>query len=211
MTNTEKEGEFAIRARRMRKVFFPPGLGEKVAVKDVSIAINRNNCFGLLGHNGAGKTTMINMLTGLFEPTAGDSWINGFSIKSAMDKIFPEMGVCPQHDVLWDDLNAQEHLLFYGRLKGFSGTVLTKMVNKAMDNVQLDEHRWKLVGEFSGGMKRRLSTACSLIGDPSIVYMDEPSTGLDPASRHRLWNVVQESKSNKTIILTTHSMEEGEY
>ena len=79
-----------------------------------------------------------------------------------------------------------------------------------MDNVQLEEHRWKLVGEFSGGMKRRLSTACSLIGEPSIVYMDEPSTGLDPASRHRLWNVVQESKSNKTIILTTHSMEEAE-
>ena len=140
----------------------------------------------------------------------GGGYVNGKSITSDMLSIHQEMGVCPQHDVLWDDLTAEEHLLFYGRLKGFTGSELSKMVKEAMDSVQLGEHRAKLVGMFSGGMKRRLSCACSLIGNPSIVYMDEPSTGLDPASRHRLWSVIQQAKGNKSIVLTTHSMEEAD-
>ena len=178
------------------------------------------------------------MLTGLFPPSKGGAYVNGksvsrqpyalaeeqtagevfhstpptsnFQITSDMMSIHSEMGVCPQHDVLWNDLTAEEHLLFYGRLKGFSGNVLNKMVKVAMDSVQLGEHRAKLVGMFSGGMKRRLSCACSLIGNPSIVYMDEPSTGLDPASRHRLWSVIQQAKGNKSIVLTTHSMEQAD-
>ena len=190
----------------MRKEFTK----EKVAVKHLNLGINNEECFGLLGHNGAGKTTTINMLTGLFSPSSGEAFVNDRNIKEDLLEVRREMGVCPQHDVLWDDLNAQEHLLFYGRLKGFWGAELNRMVTAAMESVQLGEHKWKLVKEFSGGMKRRLSVACSLIGDPSVVYLDEPSTGLDPASKHRLWSVVQEAKKGKSIILTTHSMEEAE-
>merc|ERR1719164_446521 len=120
------------------------------------------------------------------------------------------MGVCPQHDVLWGDLTAREHLLFFGRLKGFSGKTLRKMVDDALESVNLSQFGQTPSGEYSGGMKRRLSCANSLIGNPQLVYLDEPSTGLDPASRHKLWNVLSAAEGNKSIVLTTHSMEEAD-
>merc|ERR1711968_410963 len=120
------------------------------------------------------------------------------------------MGVCPQHDVLWGSLTAREHLLFYGRLKGFTGQNLTKMVDIALKAVNLKKFRTMLSCEYSGGMKRRLSCANSLIGNPQLVYLDEPSTGLDPASRHKLWNVIRKHRVHSAMVLTTHSMEESE-
>ncbi|GLT74737.1 hypothetical protein SLA2020_465170 [Shorea laevis] len=188
------------------------GNPEKFAVRGLSLALPRGECFGMLGPNGAGKTSFISMMIGLTKPTSGTAFVQGLDIRTHMDAIYTSMGVCPQHDLLWETLTGREHLLFYGRLKNLKGSVLTQAVEESLKGVNLFHGGVadKYAGKYSGGMKRRLSVAISLIGDPKVVYMDEPSTGLDPASRNNLWNVVKQAKQDRAIILTTHSMEEAE-
>ncbi|MCO5597007.1 hypothetical protein L7F22_051079 [Adiantum nelumboides] len=203
----------AIVCDEIRKVYpGRDGNAPKYAVKGLSLAVPRGECFGMLGPNGAGKTTSISMMTGLLAPTSGTVYIEGLDIQKNVDKIYSCMGVCPQHDLLWETLTGREHLLFYGRLKNLKGATLTNAVDASLRSVNLFNGGVgdKRSGKYSGGMKRRLSVAISLIGDPKVVYMDEPSTGLDPASRSNLWDVVKEAKRNRAIILTTHSMEEAE-
>ncbi|GIL71728.1 hypothetical protein Vretimale_837 [Volvox reticuliferus] len=199
--------------RDLRKVYPPLDGGKpKVAVRTLTMAIERGECFGLLGPNGAGKSTSINMLTGFLEPTSGTASIEGLDITTQMPKIYSLMGVCPQHDLLWEQLTGEEHLLFYGRLKGLKGAELTDAVTVALKSVNLFNGSVgkKQSKKYSGGMKRRLSVAISFIGNPQVVYLDEPSTGLDPASRRNLWDVVRSNKDGRATILTTHSMEEAE-
>ncbi|KAK9925975.1 hypothetical protein M0R45_023231 [Rubus argutus] len=203
----------AIICDNLKKVY--PGRDgnpEKVAVRGMSLALSRGECFGMLGPNGAGKTSFINMMIGLTKSTSGTAFVQGLDINTQMDEIYTSMGVCPQHDLLWETLTGREHLLFYGRLKNLKGSRLTQAVEESLKSVNLFHGGVadKRAGKYSGGMKRRLSVAISLIGDPKVVYMDEPSTGLDPASRHNLWNVVKRAKQDRAIILTTHSMEEAE-
>ncbi|CAM0946013.1 unnamed protein product [Alopecurus aequalis] len=188
------------------------GNSKKIAVSELSLSMARGQCFGVLGPNGAGKTTLINMLTGFTKPTSGTAYIEGMDIRLDMDKIYTGIGVCPQHDLLWETLTGREHLLFYGRLKKLKGAQLSQAIKQSLKSVRLFDGGVpdKLVQKYSGGMKRRLSVAISLIGDPKVVYMDEPSSGLDPASRKDLWNAVKSAKQNRAIILTTHSMEEAE-
>ncbi|OMO98253.1 ABC transporter-like protein [Corchorus olitorius] len=188
------------------------GNPEKFAVRGLSLALARGECFGMLGPNGAGKTSLINMMIGLTKPTSGTAYVQGLDIRTYMDTIYTSMGVCPQHDLLWETLTGREHLLFYGRLKNLRGSALNQAVEESLKSVNLFHGGVadKQAGKYSGGMKRRLSVAISLIGDPKVVYMDEPSTGLDPASRNSLWNVVKRAKKDRAIILTTHSMEEAE-
>ncbi|XAR65460.1 Sulfate-transporting ATPase [Bertholletia excelsa] len=189
------------------------GNPEKLAVRGLSLAVPQGECLGMLGPNGAGKTSFINMMIGLIKPSSGAAYVNGLEIRTQMDKIYTSMGVCPQHDLLWETLTGREHLLFYGRLKNLKGAALTQAVEESLKSVNLfyGGVADKQARKYSGGMKRRLSVAISLIGDPKVVYMDEPSTGLDPASRNNLWNVVKHAKQNRAIILTTHSMEEAEH
>ncbi|CDY62599.1 BnaCnng40510D [Brassica napus] len=170
-------------------------------------------CFGMLGPNGAGKTSFISMMTGLLKPSSGTALVQGLDICKEMNKVYTSMGVCPQHDLLWETLTGREHLLFYGRLKNIKGSALTQAVEESLKSVSLFDGGVgdKPAGNYSGGMKRRLSVAISLIGNPKVVYLDEPSTGLDPASRKNLWDVIQCAKQNTAIILTTHSMEEAEF
>ncbi|KAI3963444.1 hypothetical protein MKW98_022866 [Papaver atlanticum] len=188
------------------------GNPEKVAVRGLSLALGRGECFGMLGPNGAGKTSFISMMIGLTEPTSGMALVNGLDIQTDMDQIYASMGVCPQHDLLWETLTGGEHLLFYGRLKNLKGSDLTEAVEESLKSVNLYHGGVADIQArtYSGGMKRRLSVAISLIGDPKVVYMDEPSTGLDPSSRNHLWNIVKRAKKDRAIILTTHSMEEAE-
>nr|XP_017188524.2 ABC transporter A family member 7-like isoform X2 [Malus domestica] len=188
------------------------GNPEKFAVRGLSLALSRGECFGMLGPNGAGKTSFISMMIGLTKPTSGTAYVQGLDIQTQMDEIYTSMGVCPQHDLLWETLTGREHLLFYGRLKNLKGSVLKQAVEESLKSVNLFHGGVadKQAGKYSGGMKRRLSVAISLIGDPKVVYMDEPSTGLDPASRNNLWTVVKCAKQGRAIILTTHSMEEAE-
>ncbi|KAK7388960.1 hypothetical protein VNO78_23791 [Psophocarpus tetragonolobus] len=188
------------------------GNSDKFAVRGLFLSVPQGECFGMLGPNGAGKTSFINMMIGRTKPTSGRAFVQGLDIRTCMDGIYTTMGVCPQHDLLWESLTGREHLLFYGRLKNLKGSVLTQAVEESLKSLNLFHGGVadKQVGKYSGGMKRRLSVAISLIGDPRVVYMDEPSSGLDPASRKSLWNVVQHAKQNRAIILTTHSMEEAE-
>ena len=165
--------DIMMRTLKLRKVF----PGAKVAVKSLSFTVNRNECFGLLGHNGAGKSTTINMLCGLFGPSSGTAIVDGYRITDEMPQIHKIMGVCPQDNVLWNELTAAEHLKFYARLRAVAPKDLRRAVGTALAAVNL--HKWANVqsGRFSGGMKRRLSVACSLVGNPRIIYLDEPSTG----------------------------------
>lgn len=209
----EQSTSHAIICDDLKKVY--PGRDgnpEKFAVRGLSLALPRGECFGMLGPNGAGKTSFINMMIGLTKPTSGSAFVQGLDIRTRMNAIYTSMGVCPQHDLLWETLTGREHLLFYGRLKNLKGAALTQAVEESLRSVNLFYGGVgdKQAGKYSGGMKRRLSVAISLIGDPKVVYMDEPSTGLDPASRNNLWNVVKRAKQDRAIILTTHSMEEAE-
>ncbi|KEH31924.1 ABC transporter A family protein [Medicago truncatula] len=177
----------------------------KLAVRELFLAVPRGECFGMLGPNGAGKTSFISMMIGLTKPTSGAAYVQGLDIRTHMDGIYTSMGVCPQHNLLWESLTGREHLLFYGRLKNLKGSVLTQAVEESLKNLNLFHGGVadKQAGKYSGGMKRRLSVAISLIGDPKVVYMDEPSTGLDPASRKCLWNVIRLAKQDRAIILTS--------
>ncbi|XP_020879673.1 ABC transporter A family member 4 isoform X1 [Arabidopsis lyrata subsp. lyrata] len=188
----------------------------KMAVQGLSLAVPSGECFGMLGPNGAGKTSFINMMTGLVKPTSGIALVQSLDTCKDIDRVYTSMGVCPQHDLLWETLTGREHLLFYGRLKNLKGSDLHQAVEESLKSVNLfrDGVADKPSGKYSGGMKRRLSVAFHLSGVlryTNVVYMDEPSTGLDPASRRSLWTAIKSAKKNTAIILTTHSMEEAEF
>lgn len=209
----ESNRAYSVICDNLKKVYRgKDGNAKKIAVRGLSLSIPRGQCFGVLGPNGAGKTTLINMLTGFTKPTSGTAYIEGMDIRLDMEKIYTGIGVCPQHDLLWETLTAREHLMFYGRLKKLKGAALAQAIEQSLKRVRLFDGGVadKRVGKYSGGMKRRLSVAISLIGDPKVVYMDEPSSGLDPASRKDLWNAVKVAKQDRGVILTTHSMEEAE-
>ncbi|RIA92292.1 P-loop containing nucleoside triphosphate hydrolase protein [Glomus cerebriforme] len=192
--------------KHMRKIY-PTG---KLAVKNVTLSIDKNLIFGLLGPNGAGKSTLISILTGLYNPSSGNAIINNYNIDTQMDKVYRSIGVCPQQDILWSDLTVLEHCLFYARIKGIPAKKEFEVAIKALKQVRLESFKGRLTKGLSGGEKRRLSIAISLIGDPAVVFLDEPTTGLDPEVRRLIWNIVSEAKKDRTIVLTTHSMEEAE-
>ncbi|RUP48908.1 hypothetical protein BC936DRAFT_143659 [Jimgerdemannia flammicorona] len=205
--NEEHPYDSPLVMKRMRKVY---GAGNKLAVKDVTLAVEPNIIFGLLGPNGAGKTTLISILTGLYEPSAGQARLAGFDISTEMSDVYRSIGVCPQHDILWDDLTVGEHLYFYARLKGVPPNREQQVVQQSLQTVSLVPFENRLSKGLSGGEKRRLSIAIALIADPSVVFLDEPTTGLDPEMRRLIWTIVNEAKQGRTIVLTTHSMEEAE-
>jgi len=204
----------------------------KVACRELSVSIPAGECFGLLvrqsppppslpcradaralqGPNGAGKSTAINMLIGFLQPTRGSAFIRGYDLQNDLDTVYSMLGVCPQHDLLWEQLSGREHLRFYGRLKNLRGPELEAACDEALRSVNLFGGGVgnRPCGTYSGGMKRRLSVAISLIGNPPVVFLDEPSTGLDPASRATLWEVIKKAKRKRAIVLTTHAMEEAE-
>ncbi|TPX33602.1 hypothetical protein SmJEL517_g03582 [Synchytrium microbalum] len=195
----------------MRKVYGGRGgLGPKLAVKDVTLAVEEGVVFGLLGPNGAGKTTLISILTGLYESSAGVARLAGFDIKTETAQVYQHIGICPQFDILFMDLTVRENLLFYARLKGIHSRDESSVVERAMEQVALDTKPGAFAKNLSGGERRRLSIAISLVGDPTVIFLDEPTTGLDPEVRRMIWTIINKAKVGKTIILTTHSMEEAE-
>eukprot|EP00727_Mastigamoeba_balamuthi_P008005 m51a1_g3825 hypothetical protein (1807) ;mRNA; r:294618-300690 len=184
--------------------------GGVLAVDDVSFTVRPGEVLCLLGHNGAGKTTLLSMLTGLFLPTSGRCTMFDLDLVGDMDELRKTMGVCPQHNVLWEDLTADEHLRFFARIKGVPSRDLDAEVEDRLKQVGLEKVGNNRVSTFSGGMKRRLSVAISAIGNPKILFLDEPSTGMDPINRAKMWHLILEMKQGRSIILTTHSMEEAE-
>eukprot|EP01119_Soliformovum_irregulare_P016146 TRINITY_DN4639_c1_g1_i1.p1 TRINITY_DN4639_c1_g1~~TRINITY_DN4639_c1_g1_i1.p1 ORF type:complete len:1195 (-),score=473.31 TRINITY_DN4639_c1_g1_i1:27-3611(-) len=206
-----KSSDFAIQARNLTQVF--KGLDRrepKVAVDKAAFVLEKSTCLGILGHNGAGKTTLISLLIGLIPTRSGTAKIYGRDLIQDLPKIHTLMGVCQQYDILWETLTAQEHLLFYGRIRNLKGAELKRQVASALKKVNLYQVRNIQAGRYSGGMKRRLSVAIAILGTPPVIYLDEPSTGLDPKSRQELWQVINEVKKESAILMTTHSMEEAE-
>lgn len=182
------------------------------AIKDSWFAIENNQLFCLLGPNGAGKTTTINCLTGVIPASGGDALVYGEVLSSSggMDRIRSMMGVCPQFDVLWSELTGLEHLTIYGNIKGLPGKLVRQQSKQLLEQVRLTAAGRLRSGSYSGGMKRRLSVACALLGDPHIVFLDEPTTGMDPISRRHVWDIIETAKAGRAIVLTTHSMEEAD-
>lgn len=181
-----------------------------VGVRDVSLCLQRGELFALLGQNGAGKTTLMNMLSGLIRSTSGDALIMGYSVQSQMSVIRKKIGVCPQHDILFDELTPRNHIELYAGLKGVAQDEWDVLVNERLQAVRLLSVADSPVSSFSGGMKRRLSVMLATLGDPSVCYLDEPTTGMDPINRRHVWNFIEQFKLDRVIILTTHSMEEAE-
>jgi len=179
------------------------------AVNNFSLAVKKAECVGLMGPNGSGKSSTINTLSGYQVATAGTAFIAGVDINQDMDAVHMMMGICPQENVIWNSLTAGEHLTFYGRLKGLSGDALENDIIEKLEQVQLLEVRHKKAGEYSGGMKRRLCVAISLIGSPKIILLDEPTTGLDIGAKRSLWSVIKKVKNSASVLMVTHSIEEA--
>lgn len=149
-------------------------------------------------------------MTGIFSPSSGEAWVAGNSILDKIQLVQQHIGYCPQFDVLWEELTVEEHLRFYSRLKNVDGNIIDKLVNKTLENTNLVQSRNFRVKELSGGMKRRLSLGISLVGNPKIVFLDEPTTGLDPDNKRQIWEILSNCKEGKCMILTTHLMDEAE-
>ena len=181
-----------------------------IALHNVTLTANRNEVLSLLGHNGAGKSTLLSILSGILAPSAGSAYLCGEDIAQGMEVIRQKMGVCPQHSILWDELTAEEHVYLFMRLKGYGKREAVEMGRDMLRGVELEDVSKAQVGTFSGGMRRRMCIALSGVGNPDIILMDEPTTGLDPISRSQVWKLIQRIKQGKVVVLTTHSMEEAD-
>jgi ABC-2 type transport system ATP-binding protein len=194
-----------IKADNLKKQY-----GNTVALDDVSFEVSKAETFGLLGPNGAGKTTTINILCGLTRPDQGTVSLDGRT-----DPTVPEvrlsLGVVPQTLALYEELSAQENLRFFGRIYGLSGRKLKERISDCLEIAGLTQRSKDRVSKFSGGMKRRLNMACSLLHEPPILLLDEPTVGVDPQSRNLIFDTIEQwKKQGRTIIYTTHYMEEAE-
>jgi ABC-type multidrug transport system ATPase subunit len=187
-----------------------PKKRNKKSLNNFTIHLNDSEIFGLLGPNGAGKTTFFSILTGIYEPTSGNAFIRGNSIIKNIEKTYQYIGYCPQFDLLWEDLSVENTLLFYSRMKNKEESKIKFMVEKILDDVKLKKFRKYLVRELSGGMRRRLTLGVALVGEPPIVFLDEPTTGLDPKNKREIWDILSHCKENRCMILTTHLMDEAE-
>ncbi|CAG9334834.1 unnamed protein product [Blepharisma stoltei] len=202
----QKENGKALLIRNFKKVF-----GTKTAVEDISLDIYNGQIFALLGHNGAGKTTTISMMCGLIPTTYGDMKINGNYLSTDLNKIRRSLGVCPQHNVLFNDLTPEEHLYLFAIFKGMQDKEeIYKQIKEKLSEVDLTAKKDRQSKFLSGGMKRKLSLAMALIADSPIVLLDEPTSGMDLTARRQMWDMLKNNKNNRIIILTTHYMEEAD-
>ena len=198
--------------RQLVKQFGITGI-DAPAVDKLDLTIYGGEIFALLGHNGAGKTTTISMLTGMIKASGYlEASVNGLDIGTEMDEIRrTSLGFCPQFDVLYDDLSAYDHFTLFSMIKGQSGSSVSAEVNEMLLELELPTTD-QPSSTYSGGMKRRLSTGNALIGKPSVVFLDEPSSGMDPLSRRKMWDLLKRQKDGgRTVVLTTHFMEEADY
>uniref|UniRef100_A0A671U5T1 ATP binding cassette subfamily A member 12 n=1 Tax=Sparus aurata TaxID=8175 RepID=A0A671U5T1_SPAAU len=186
--------------------------GDRVAIQNLNVSFYEGHVTSLLGHNGAGKTTTMSLLTGLYAPSSGAIEVYGRDMQTNIDDVRRELGVCMQYDVLFDHMTAKEHLLLYGQIKApqWSHRELSEQIRTILEETGMYAHRHKRVGTLSGGMKRKLSISIAFIGGSRLVVLDEPTTGVDPCSRRSIWDIVIQHKKNRTIIMSTHHLDEAE-
>jgi len=182
-----------------------------VAVNGVDLEINKGELFSLLGPNGAGKTTTIRMLCCLLKPTKGTASILGYDVVKTPFSVKKLIGVSPQDTILSERLNCWENLALIGKVHDLSSNEVTRRSKELLEMMGLMERAKDQVRKFSGGMKRRLSIAMALVSNPKVIFLDEPTLGLDPQARRAIWEYIAELKGKKTILLTTHYMEEADF
>jgi len=186
--------------------------GDFIAVDDIGFQVRKGEIFGFLGPNGAGKSTTIRMLCGLLSPSSGTGTVAGFDILSETEQIKLHIGYMSQKFSLYEDLTVEENIRFYGGIYGLKGKHLETRLNWAVEMAGLQEHRSSLTAILSGGWKQRLALACAILHEPPIIFLDEPTSGVDPLSRRQFWDLIY-AMSNRgiTVFVTTHYMEEAEY
>lgn len=194
-----------IKIRNLRKTF-----GRNVAVDNLSLNMYENQITVLLGHNGAGKTTTMSMLTGMFPPTSGSAVINGYDVQNNIDGVRSSLGLCPQHNILFDELTVKEHLYFFSKLKGKAESEINEEIIKYVELLELKPKMNAKSKTLSGGMKRKLCVGIALCGNSKVVMLDEPTAGMDPTARRALWELLQTQKEGRTMLLTTHFMDEAD-
>jgi ABC-2 type transport system ATP-binding protein len=196
----------AVTVRGLRKRY-----GATVAVADVSFDVAGGEIFGLLGPNGSGKTTTIRMLCGLLTPTAGRATVVGHDVEREPELIRTKIGYMSQRYGLYDDLTVYENLRFYATVYGLHGRLRAERLEKHMDEIGLSSLRTQLAGTLSGGWKQRLALACATAHEPEMLFLDEPTAGVDPAARRAFWKSIYElAAQGTTILVTTHYMDEAE-
>jgi ABC-2 type transport system ATP-binding protein len=181
------------------------------AVQGVSFSVKQGEIFSLLGPNGAGKTTTISMLSCLLRPDEGDARVMGHSIRSDQMGVKSALGVVPQEIALYEDLTARENLTFWGKMYGLRGSALRTRVDEVLEIIGLSDRARERVGKYSGGMKRRVNIGVALLHKPKVIYMDEPTVGIDPQSRRNILDsVIALKDQGMTVLYTTHYMEESQ-
>jgi ABC-2 type transport system ATP-binding protein len=186
--------------------------GDFIAVDDISFQVPKGQIFGFLGPNGAGKSTTIRMLCGLLIPSAGNGTVAGFDVKTQAEQIKRHIGYMSQKFSLYEDLTVEENIEFYGGIYGLQGDLLTKRKDWALAMAGIREYRRSLTAILSGGWKQRLALACAILHEPPIIFLDEPTSGVDPLSRRRFWDLIYAMADHGiTVFVTTHYMEEAEY
>ncbi|MBF0099366.1 MAG: ABC transporter ATP-binding protein [Desulfobacterales bacterium] len=199
--------DFAVRVKNLTRCF-----GDFIAVNRVSFDVNRGEIFGFLGPNGAGKSTTIRMLCGLLQPTSGEGTVSGFDIGSQAEEIKRHIGYMSQKFSLYEDLTVEENINLYGGIYSIGKQRLEERKAWAIDMAGLQDHRQSMTAILSGGWKQRLALACAILHEPPIIFLDEPTSGVDPLSRRRFWDLIyQMADQGITIFVTTHYMEEAEY
>lgn len=204
--------ETMVEARDLTKTFTRPDGTEVHAVKGIDLDIFKGEIFSLLGPNGAGKTTTISMISGLLEPTRGDATIGGYSITKQPLQAKRLLGVVPQEVALYPTLSARQNLEFFGKMYGLRSGDLKKRVDEVLEFIDLVDRQKDRVDTYSGGMKRRVNIGVGLLHTPRLIYMDEPTVGIDPQSRRRILDTVKQLRDeyDVTVIYTTHLMEEAQ-
>ncbi|MBN1260422.1 MAG: ABC transporter ATP-binding protein [Anaerolineae bacterium] len=197
---------YAIEVKELHKDY-----GDVHAVQGINFTVERGEIFSLLGPNGAGKTTTISMLSCLLHPTAGDAWVMGHSVSQDPMAVKETLGMVPQEIAIYEDLSARENLTFWGKMYGLRGDALRQRVDEILEMIGLTDRQKGRTGKFSGGMKRRLNIGIALLHKPQIIYMDEPTVGIDPQSRRKILDSVLDlNKQGMTVLYTTHYMEEAQ-
>jgi len=200
-----KPSQPAVHTDKLTKIF-----GDIMAVDGVTFDINRGEVFGVLGPNGSGKTTTIRMLCGLLAPTSGNATVAGFDVKTQSEEIRRNIGYMSQRFGMYEDLTVAENLDFYSSLYGLAGEEKKTRMNELFDALGLRPRIGQLVGTLSGGSKQRISLACAIAHRPAVLFLDEPTAGVDPAARRRFWETIYGlAKSGTTILVSTHYMDEA--
>jgi drug efflux transport system ATP-binding protein len=204
MKNQQK---YIIEAENLTKQF-----GDFKAVDSITFNVSKGEIFGFLGANGAGKTTAMRMLTGLSRPTSGEATVAGFDVYKQAEKIKKRIGYMSQRFSLYEDLTVKENIRFYGGIYGLTRSAIRQKTAEIMESLQLESVAKQLVGSIPLGWKQRLAFSVSMIHDPDIVFLDEPTGGVDPATRRNFWEMIYEAADiGRTVFVTTHYMDEAEY